>query len=135
MKYKRYPLLEHQFDSLPFEEWKIKELPFSLHNHIPNTFRAKDAVGILYSGDMGSPKFIEGFENIVAGFDILAHETKPKIDKDEPELNSYHMLIQKLDPTKNKYPYLLIAPLTGELLFGHWRRFDVFEEYIKTLSS
>ena len=70
MKYKRYPLLEHQFDSLPFEEWKIKELPFSLHNHIPNTFRAKDAVGILYSGDMGSPKFIEGFENIVAGFDI-----------------------------------------------------------------
>jgi hypothetical protein len=128
---KKYALKEEEFQGLlAYRDWEIKEISFDDIQRLLHVPRRNDVVAIFASGDMIATKVLNGIESVF-GMDVIVHETRPKTEKNEPELNIYHCVIQKLKNPINGYGYIMHGPSESETLFGHWKDVSVLDDYIK----
>lgn len=128
---KKYALKEDEFIGLQlYADWEIHEISLAHIQQLPHIPRRDDAIAIFASGDMTQTKVLNGIE-AVFGMDVIAQETNPQIEKNEPELNIYHCVIQKLSQPKNGYGYIMYGPSQSETLFGHWKDESVLDDYLK----
>jgi hypothetical protein len=130
----RYPLTEAQFLAFGAQaDWRINEASFSEIYRLPNIPRKSDIVGTFISGDMNATKMLNGIDSVI-GLDVLVYERNPHIDKEEPPLNIYHCVIQKLSAPVGPYGYLMYGPYKDGTLCGHWRDEAVIDEYRDALN-
>ena len=128
---KRYALTEDEFQGLQsYTDWSIHEISFKEIQNMPHIPRRDDVIAIFVSGDMNATKILNGIESVF-GMDVIAQELKPNISKNEPELNIYHCVFQKLKNPINGYGCIMHGPSKSETLFGHWQNESVFDQYIK----
>jgi hypothetical protein len=105
-------LNDEQFKNLgTTDEWKINEVPLKFWDTIPNVERLHDTFCIMASGSR-TEGTLNGY-SAIAGFDVLALETKRK--KNEPEGNAYHYVIQKREDGN-----YLIGPFRADMVVPHW---------------
>jgi hypothetical protein len=65
--------------------------------------------------------------DVVAGIDVLAHESNPR--KGEPEGNAYHYVFQRTsDPN---CPYTMYGPFKSETIVNHWFDAEDLDNYWK----
>lgn len=89
-----------------FNSWHVcKELNIDTHEQF-DFQRRKDIVAVTCSGNLMDVREINGYKNVVAGFDVIVNERYPMINKGEGELNAYGYLIQKASENR----FLLIGP-------------------------
>ncbi|NOS70276.1 MAG: hypothetical protein HOP33_10135 [Verrucomicrobia bacterium] len=132
---KRIPITEEQFRVFfGNPEWRITEVPQARIEQIVDLPRKNEVVAVYSSGDLNQRKILNGV-SAVLGADVIAQETRPNVEKNEPELNIYHVVVQKLPVPVQGYQYLMHVAYTGETLFGHWRSADVLDDYIKVPQS
>ena len=125
-----YPLKSDEFQQLlNFKDWNIHEVSFDDIQRIPNIPRRPDAVAVFASGDMSATKVLNGI-TAVFGMDVIVHERRPNILKNEPDLNIYHCVIHKLDNPHNGYSYIMHGPSSSETLFKHWEDESILDLYI-----
>jgi|GEM_PF-2777888 len=99
-------------------EWAPTEIPLKEMSSIPGLVRSEDTFSLWISGSSSNPQLAHALRNIIVGIDQLVHETKPKLDKNEPAGNAYHYVIQKID--YEEYPYILYGPFVEGTRIPHW---------------
>jgi hypothetical protein len=128
---KRIPITEEEFRVLYGNpEWRITEIPQERIGQIPHLPRPDDVIGVYTSGDLNGPKILNGISSVL-GMDVIAQETNPNVGKNEPELNIYHVVVQKLENPIQDFQYLMHVAYRDETLAGHWRSADALDEYIQ----
>jgi hypothetical protein len=126
-----YPLTETQFTGFcQYKDWDIREISSQDLSRIPHIPRREDVVATFVSGDMNATKVLNGIHSVI-GMDIIVHERRPDVAKNEPPLNIYHCVIQKLSKPAHGYTHLMYGPSESDTLFGHWKDISVLDEYIK----
>ena len=132
---KRIPITEEQFRVFfGNPDWRVTEIPQERIEQITDLPRRSDVVAVYSSGDISQTRILNGVSSVL-GMDVIAQETRPKKERKEPELNVYHVVVQKLQMPVHDYRYLMHVAYTGETLFGHWRGVDVLDEYIIVAQS
>ena len=132
---KRIPITEEQFRVFfGNPDWRITEVPYDRVSQIVDLPRKSDVVCVFASGDMNETKILNDV-CAVLGMDVIAQETRPNTKKNEPELNIYHVVVQKLQTPVCDYRYLMHIAYTEETLFGHWRGVDVLDRYVDATQS
>lgn len=127
---KRIPITEEQFQVFYGNpNWHITEVPQSHIGQIVNLPRPNQVVAVYSSGDLNGPKILNGISSVL-GMDVIAQETTPNVAMNEPELNIYHVIVQKLEAPVHNFKYLMHVSYTEETLGGHWRGADALDEYI-----
>lgn len=122
------PITQKQFEVFfGNPDWRITEIPQDRIAQIINLPRPNDVLAVYSSGDMNATKILNGVQAVV-GMDVIAHETHPRAG--EPELNIYHVVVQKLAAPVQQFSYLMHVAYTNETLKGHWRGADALDEYI-----
>jgi hypothetical protein len=70
--------------------WERADLPPAVAGEIAQFLDRDDTLGVLISGSE-DPVVAHGHQDIIAGFDWIKHEQKPK--PREPEINVYHYVV------------------------------------------
>ncbi len=79
----------------------------------------------MASGSSTDPTLMNIINNVVAGVDVLTHESRPK--PGEPEGNAYHYVFQYTG--KSDYPYTMYGPYKSETIVPHWFNADDLDKY------
>jgi len=91
--------------------------------------RPKETISVWISGSSSNPQLEYLVDNVIAGIDVLALETKPKLNKGEPSGNAYHYFIQKIN--REDFPFMLYGPCDKGARISHWFddsiNFDVYK--------
>ena len=116
MSTKRIPLTKEQFDQLELiPGWTLSDVPPEHWDKIPGLQRRDEIVAVFASGCCTESRILNGID-AVAGFDLLAHESRPQ--KNEPEGNAYHYVLQ--ESQREDVPYILHGPFPCETRVTHW---------------
>ena len=95
---------------------------YLLKNNLNLSTRPLNGVLTKYQKSIGTKS--RDFKDVkIPSLFWLVHEINPQIDKNEPEGNAYHYVVQKIKD--NRYPYILHGPFTSETKVKHW--FDAEE--------
>lgn len=92
------------FESVP--EWSPVKAPLETTS-ILGLVRPQDTIANWISGSSSNPQLAFYVENIIAGIDVLTHEQKPGLAKNEPSGNAYHYILQKLS-AKNSLMFCMV---------------------------
>jgi hypothetical protein len=114
------------FESFP--EWCPVEAPLETTS-ILGLVRPQDTISIWISGSSSNPQLAFCVENVIAGIDVLTHEQKPNLVKNEPPGNAYHYILQKI--ADKKFPYVLYGPYERGTIIPHWFDADDLNVYFK----
>lgn len=126
-KVKKTPLTTEQFEligSVP--DWQCHDIPVEDWSKIPGLQRLHDTIAVMGSASITNPKILNNIE-AVAGMDVLAHESHPRVKKGETDGNAYHYVVQRIDHPA--YPYILHGPFRCETLVRHWFEDDDLSVY------
>jgi hypothetical protein len=113
------------FESEP--EWKPTEIPWESILGL-GLVRKEDTLAIWISGSYSNPQLAQ-VENAIAGIDVLAIETNPKLEKNEPRGNAYHYILQKI--SDENFPFILYGPLEEGAIISHWYNYKDLDVYLK----
>jgi hypothetical protein len=114
------------FESVP--EWFPTEAPLETSS-ILGLVRPHDTISIWISGSSSKPQLALSIDNVIAGIDVLTHEQKPDLVKNEPPGNAYHYVLQKIND--KRFPYVLYGPYESETTIPHWFDVDDLNIYLK----
>jgi hypothetical protein len=99
------------FESRP--EWKPTEVPWKEIARL-GLARPNETISVWASGSSNNPLFMHSIEDIIAGMDVLTHETNPNLAKNEPPGNAYHYVIQKNSKTPSTHICCMVPLMTGQ---------------------
>jgi len=119
MKPKSHYLTSAQLGILyNLEDWEIWDIPSQHWDKLPHFQRKQDTLAVMASGCFSEPKEMNGILSSV-GFDLVAHEPKPK--RGEGDINLYHFLIEDRGFEANKdKQFLMTGPYNHSALLEHW---------------
>jgi hypothetical protein len=114
------------FEAVP--EWFPTEAPLNTAA-ILGLARPRDTISVWIRGSCSNPQLAHSVENVIAGIDVLTHEPKPDMDKNEPSGNAYHYILQGI--SDSRFPYILYGPVPHGTIISHWFGFDDLDVYFK----
>jgi len=114
------------FESRP--DWFPIEVPRDAISGL-RLARPKETIAVWASGSSNNPMLMHSINNVIAAMDVLTHETKPNLAKNEPPGNAYHYIIQRLKDSK--YPYMLYGPYDDGTIAPHWFDDEDLDLYLK----
>jgi hypothetical protein len=114
------------FESYP--EWHPIEAPLETTS-ILGLVRPQDTISIWISGSSSNPQFTFYVDNVIAGIDVLTHESKPNLERNEPPGNAYHYVLQEI--TDKSFPYVLYGPYKSGTIISHWFDIHDLDVYLK----
>lgn len=117
------------FESTP--EWEPTEVPWDSIRGL-TLARREETFSIWISGSTSNPQLTEGI-NAIAGIDVLAIETNPNTEKNEPSGNAYHYILQKT--SHEEFPFLLLGPFDRDTIISHWFNDTDLDVYLESPTS
>jgi hypothetical protein len=97
-------------------QWAPTEAPEEIYD--VGLVRREESILVMISGSSDNPMMAHNLRNIIVGMDVLALETRPRVDKNEPSGNAYHYVIQQTN--HHDYPYILYGPYNEGTIVPHW---------------